>query len=57
MQIEGANPLGPGLSDAQITNEAPVGIKAGLRASYQTVTQVPAPLYLISPCFPPDPRP
>ncbi len=37
-----AFPIGLLQMGLKITNEAPVGIKAGLRASYQWVTQVGA---------------
>ena len=36
-------PIGLLQMGIKITNEAPVGMKAGLRASYQWVTQVTAP--------------
>ena len=38
-------PIGLLQMGIKITNEAPVGMKAGLRASYQWVTQVTKPFY------------
>lgn len=39
-----AFPIGLLQIGLKLTNEAPVGIKAGLRASYQWVSQVGSPL-------------
>ena len=38
-------PIGLLQMGIKITNEAPVGLRAGLRASYQWITQVPCQLY------------
>ena len=45
-------PIGLLQMGIKITNEAPVGMKAGLRASYQWVTQVRVHSWLFSACLP-----
>ena len=50
-------PIGLLQMGIKITNEAPVGMKAGLRASYQWVTQVRYPLSHFLVCLPSDSMP